>query len=361
MRNRKIKIHSNHICNLKCKFCYYGDSACIKEKDPSLDEIKAWLKKAYTLGAKDVDFCGGEPTLRADFPEILRYAKNLGYRIISVTTNGQRMANPIYVKTLIDAGLNDALFSLHGHNAEIHDSLTGVTGSFNKIIKAIKNVKKSGIVLRINSTVTKQNYQNLEKFAKLVSALKPDSLNFIKFNPWDVALASSKELMPRYSEMAIFIKKAINILNKNVQKVTIRYFPFCFMQGYEKHVSDTRQILYDMDEWGQYYIQGNIQKKKFSDYMKFMKKFFRKIPILLRIKPSFSFDNMMTDFIAKNLYIQLPQCKKCKYSLICPGIDRHYPKIYSTKEVIPVLGSKVADPMFFRGKYLEEYEKRYFN
>lgn len=361
LRNKKIKIHSNHICNLKCKFCYYGDSACIKEKDPTLDEIKSWLKKSYDLGARDVDFCGGEPTLRSDFPEILAYTKNLGYRIISVTTNGQRMANPEYVKILINAGLNDALFSLHGHNAKVHDSLTCVPGSFDKIIKAIKNIKKSGITLRINSTVTKANYKNLEKFAKLVCNLEPNSLNFIKFNPWDVALSNARELMPRYSEMAPYIKKAIDILNKKVKKVTIRYFPFCFMQGYEKHVSDTKQILYDVDEWGQYYIQNSMQKRKFSDMGKLIKKLIKKLPILLRIKPSWSYDTMMTDFIEKNLYIQVAECKKCKYCNICPGIDRHYPKIYSTNEIVAVKGERITDPMFFRGKYLEEYDKRYIN
>jgi len=360
-KNQKIKIHSNSTCNLKCKFCYYGDSACIKEKDPSLNKIKSWLKKAYKLGARDVDFCGGEPTLRNDFPEILEYSQNLGYRIISVTTNGLKMADLKYTQMLINSGLNDVLFSLHGYNAETHDSLTCVPGSFKKIIKAIKNVKKTGTILRINSTVNKENYKDLEKFARLICKLQPDSLNFIKFNPWDVALENAKDLMPKYSEMAPYLKKAIDIMDKDIKKISLRYFPFCFMQGYEKYISDMWQILYDTDEWGIYYIQGNLQKKKFSDYLALSKKIIKNIPIIIRIKPSLSFDNMRTDFGSKYLYIQPKKCKKCAYSNICPGIDKAYPKLYGSDEVMPISGRKIKNPMFFRAKYLDNYEKIYFN
>lgn len=361
LENKKIKIHSNYSCNLKCRFCYYGDPAKIKEKDPSLEEIKNQLKKAHELGARDVDFCGGEPTLRPDFPEILKYTKFLGYRIISVTTNGQRMADKDYVKKLVESGLNDCLFSLEGYDSKTHDYLTRVPGSFNRIIQAIKSVKEIGITLRINTTVTKENYKVLEKFAELLVKLKPDSVNFIKFNPWDVACNSAGELLPRYSEMAPLLKKAIDILNPHVPKVSVRYFPMCFMQGYEKHVSNNLNLRWDIDEWGMHSTQYSMEKKSLKYYLKLMKKATKRIPLLLRVKPSLNFNKWFTELTVKNLYIKLPQCKNCRYFYICDGVDRVYPEIYDTKEIVAVPGEKIKDPTFFRAPYLERYDKRYSN
>lgn len=359
-KNRKVKIHTNHACNLKCRFCYYGDSACIKEKDPTLDELKSWLKKAKENGALDVDFCGGEPTLRPDFPELLEYTRKIGYRIIGVTTNGQRMANRDYVKKLVKSGLNDALFSLQGYNAKTHDYLTQVPGSFDRIIKAIKNVKKSGIILRINSTVTKENYKHLPKLAKLILKLQPDAVNFIKFNPWDVALASSRELMPRYSEMAPHLKQAIDILKPKISKVSVRYFPLCFMQGYEKHISNCTNLLWESDEWGLHTAQYNMKKKSVKYYLDILNRFIKKIPVIIRVRPSLSFTKWFNEVTIKNLYIKLPECKKCSYNLICDGIDRPYPQLYGIKEVKAVPGNRIKDPLYFRGAYLEQYEKKYF-
>jgi len=356
---RRIKIHTNNSCNLKCRFCYYGDSACIKEKDATFLELKKQLKIAKDLGALDVDFSGGEPTIVKEFPELISYAKLIGFRTICVITNGLKMSNKEYTKRLVDAGLNDVLFSLEGHNSKTHDYLTRVPGSFNKIIKAIKNVKDFGVKCRINITITKENYKVLDKFAKLILKFKPDAVNFIKFNPWGAALNSAKEMSPKYSNISPHIKEAIDILDPHVIKITVRYIPFCFMQDYEKHVCNYAHLKYDIDEWWIPSIQYKIHEKSFKYYAEFTQRVIKNIPNLLKVKPSLSFDKMITRLAIKKLYTKPRQCKKCKYFYICDGIDKPYPSLYGTKEIKPILGNKIKDPMFFRGSYLEKYEKKY--
>ena len=361
VKTKRVKIHSNNSCNLKCVFCYYGDSSCIKEKDPSFEELKEQLRIARKEGALDVDFSGGEPTIVPFFPELIAYTKKLGYRTICVITNGLRMSKEDYVKKLVDAGLNDALFSLEGYKSKIHDSLTRVPGSFEKINKAIKNVKKSGIRCRINITVTKKNYKDLEKFAKHILKYKPDAVNFIKFNPWDVALNSAKELSPRYSEIEPYLKKAIDILNKDVIKITVRYIPYCFMRGYEKHVCNYLHLKDDVDEWWIPNIQHKMGKNKKISFRKRLRQFVRNFPVLFKLSPRdfLSFNRFVTGIAINKLYVKPKQCKRCKYYPVCDGIDKPYPKIYGTKEVVPIGGRKIKDPMFARGKYLEAYEKKH--
>ena len=160
---RRVKLHTNHACNLKCRFCYYGDSANIKCKEPTFEELKEQIKIAKNAGALDIDFSGGESTIMKFFPELISYTKNLGFRDICVITNGLRMSNKDYAKKLVDSGLNNVLFSLEGYNSKTHDYLTRVPGSFDKINKAIKNAKELGLKVRINITVTKENYKVLDR------------------------------------------------------------------------------------------------------------------------------------------------------------------------------------------------------
>jgi len=355
---KRIKIHTNNSCNLKCSFCYYGDSSRIKEKNPSIEELKKQLKIAKDLGALDVDFSGGESTIMPDFPELVSYATKLGFRTICVITNGLRMANAEYVKKLIKAGLNDVLFSIEGHNAKTHENLTRVVGSFNKIIKAIKNVKKNKLRCRINITVTKENYLDLEKFANFLIPFNPDAVNFIKFNPWDVAIENARILSPKYSEIEPHLKKAIKILSPVVSKITVRYIPYCFMKGYEKHVCNYMHLKNDVDEWWIPSIQYRMHEKSFKYYADFTKRVIKNIPNLLKTKPSLSFNKIVTRFAIKKLYVKPKQCKKCKYFLVCDGIDKPYPSLYGTKEIKPILGDKIKDPMFARGTYLEKYERK---
>lgn len=360
-RTKRVKIHTNHSCNLKCMFCYYGESNCIKEREPTLKELIKQVDIAKNMGARDVDFSGGEPTIMKEFLELVNYTKEKGFRTICLITNGLRMSNYDYAKKVIDKGINDVLFSLEGYNDKTHDSLTRVPGSFKKINQAIENIKKLGVKCRINITVTKENYMHLEKFAKHILKYEPDAVNFIKFNPWDVALNKARELSPKYSEIAPHLKKAIDRLNSTVTKITVRYMPYCFMEGYEKHICNCFHNGYDSDEWWIPKIQYKMETASKFNVRKSVKRLLKNIPYILQLNwgAFSSFDNMVTNLVVKKLYVKAPQCKKCKYNLICDGIDKPYPKIYGTKEIIPVKGTKIRDFMLYRGPYLEKYDEKF--
>ncbi|MEN7982577.1 MAG: radical SAM protein [Nanoarchaeota archaeon] len=357
---KRVKLHTNHACNLKCVFCYYGDSSCIKEKEPTMEELKRQLRMAKENGALDVDFSGGESTIMPNFPELVAYAKKLGFRTICLITNGLRISKEDYLKKLIDMGLNDVLFSIEGHNAETHEKLTRIPGSFNKITKAIKNVKKNKLRCRINITVTKENYKDLEKFARFLLQFEPDAVNFIKFNPWDISKEQAKILSPKYSDLEPLLRKSIDILSPKIVKITVRYIPYCFMKEYEKHVCNYMHLKNDVDEWWLPSIQEKMGEKNIKNYTTKIKKLIKNIPIIFKLefKDFLSFNKFVEAVAIKKLYVKPKQCERCKYFLVCDGIDRPYPEIYGNKEIVPVIGDKIKNPMFVRSKYLEEYERK---
>lgn len=82
---------------------------------------------------------GGEPSHHPDFLEIVDLAKKTGYRTY-VTTNGGHFANENFSKRALPL-LDEICFSVHGHNAKLHESATQNSGSFQNLTKALKNFK----------------------------------------------------------------------------------------------------------------------------------------------------------------------------------------------------------------------------
>jgi uncharacterized radical SAM superfamily Fe-S cluster-containing enzyme len=113
--SRRGDIRLGYRCNARCGFCYYHDMLDNPvEKEPTSAQLRGRLAALRSEGAMEVEFTGGEPTIRPDLPELVAYAKEQGFTNISVISNGLRIANANYAKRLVDAGMNDVLFSVHG-------------------------------------------------------------------------------------------------------------------------------------------------------------------------------------------------------------------------------------------------------
>ena len=140
---------------------------------------------------------------------MIAYAQKRGYERIAIITNGIKIADKEYYRSLTDAGLNDILFSIHGPNAKMHEEAVGVPKSFSLLLKALDNIKESEARLRTNTTVTSENYQTLPEFANFINPYKPFAINFILFNNF-FSPQSQKNLMPDFEKASKSIKEAID-------------------------------------------------------------------------------------------------------------------------------------------------------
>lgn len=90
-------------CNFRCPFCHNSDLLGKEGPEPIAKEtLMAFLRKRVGL-LDAVCVTGGEPTLQADLPDLLRDIKELGY-LIKLDTNGNR---PDVLKSLVEQGLVD--------------------------------------------------------------------------------------------------------------------------------------------------------------------------------------------------------------------------------------------------------------
>ena len=89
-------------CNFRCPFCHNRDLLGSGDAYLSTDQLLAFLKKRKGL-LDAVCITGGEPTLQADLPSLMRDIKSLGYAV-KLDTNGNR---PDVLKQLVAQGLPD--------------------------------------------------------------------------------------------------------------------------------------------------------------------------------------------------------------------------------------------------------------
>lgn len=152
-------------CNLRCAHCYHLDGQ-IHENELSTEEIKRVLEELLAFGVEIVTFSGGEPLLRKDFLEIVGHAGSIGFKSVTIATNG----------TLIDRGIARLLklenlnvqVSIDGDLAEIHDSIRGVKGAFDQAIKGIKLLQEEGINVSVCTTVNKLNVDRISNIMQLM-------------------------------------------------------------------------------------------------------------------------------------------------------------------------------------------------
>ena len=135
-------------CNNDCSHCYNARSRHFPEM--SIDNWKQVIDKVWSLRIPHVVFTGGEPTLYKGLVELVQYAEEKGL-ITGLNTNGRKLANPAYLKTLIDAGLDHVQITIESHDAAIHDRMVAAEGAWDETVTGIKNVVASQLYVMINS------------------------------------------------------------------------------------------------------------------------------------------------------------------------------------------------------------------
>ena len=127
---------------------------------------KAVLDQLKSLGAIILTLSGGESLLHRDFEEIYTYAHSSNFAI-RLFTNGLVVDDRI-LKLLETYKPLDVQFSIYGHTPELHDSITGVRGSFERTAKALKSVSALGIPVFGKCSWLSQNADYFREIQELV-------------------------------------------------------------------------------------------------------------------------------------------------------------------------------------------------
>jgi len=182
-----IQWHITGLCDQACWHCYMvNDPTSHKrelERELSLADCKAiidsFIDFCEIAGARPaINFTGGDPLLRPNFFEILKYASLCGVRL-SVMGNPFHL-NAENISRMKKLGVASYQVSLDGME-EMHDSLR-MPGSFLATIKAIRLLTKCGMRTVVMFTLSKKNQKDLFEVMRLVDSLGVNAFAFARLS-----------------------------------------------------------------------------------------------------------------------------------------------------------------------------------
>jgi len=180
----RIHLNTTSKCNLRCKFCWQStDKKNINLEEIPKNRIPILIKEAKELGVLEWQLSGnGEPFCRLDFTlSTMKEIKKYGM-YGNVITNGT-MLNRKIIEDIVHMGWDYLMFSIDGPNAEIHDELRGVPGTFEKVIQNImtlvetkKSLNSNWPDFSITTVINKKNYDKINEMINLAHTLGGDGL-----------------------------------------------------------------------------------------------------------------------------------------------------------------------------------------
>jgi len=229
----KLIMNVTYVCNNHCTFCAVGTRTQVDGHPPRQRE---YLDLYRARGVRMVDFDGGEPTLNPELIGLVRHARSIGYERINVTTNGRRLAYAQYAEALVTSGLTTLLFSVHGPDARKHAQQVGVAEAFDQTVQGIRHAaahRPDGVELGMNVTLTKGNHEDVEALTQLAWDLGLRWVNWQFLTPFGRA---TKWVAPDTQAAADRVMAVIDRWGDRMKHQVIN-LPFCFMPGYEAHLT----------------------------------------------------------------------------------------------------------------------------
>ena len=153
-----VNIELTHRCNYNCIHCLRDIRTTPELSTEEIIDILHQLKKAGTL---ELAITGGEALLREDIWEILDEVKRLKFST-TFFTNGS-LATEDVAKRLSKYNLRAVDISIYGMDPKIHEKVTTVPGSFNKLMETIDLLQTYNLPIRLKMLLFNFNVDELPK------------------------------------------------------------------------------------------------------------------------------------------------------------------------------------------------------
>jgi MoaA/NifB/PqqE/SkfB family radical SAM enzyme len=174
-----VKIKLAYGCNLRCEMCNHWRER--REAPLQINRFMALLDELAALGCRKVHFSGGEPFLRPKMVKMVEHTSSLGIRA-TLTTNGTLLDKHL-AKNLVKAGLRGVNVSIDSPTRKIHDRIRGVDGAWKKACRTVRYLRryahKGKLTIRINTVVSRSNFQSLANLPDFAGELGADVINLI--------------------------------------------------------------------------------------------------------------------------------------------------------------------------------------
>lgn len=163
-------------CNERCVHCYNPGAAHNPHEKPERETDELTPAEALTLlddlrhaGVFRLTLSGGEVMLRRDFWELVAEARAQGFSV-NIYTNGLKLDEEACRK-LAALWPTSVSISVYSAEADAHDAITGVPGSFRRSVQALEGLQALGVKTYLKSTQMGHTLAGYKKVRKLADRL----------------------------------------------------------------------------------------------------------------------------------------------------------------------------------------------
>jgi len=308
----EVMIEVEPKCNFNCKFCFNNISFSKENRNIkrfSTDYVKKIIDNIVKVDIKIIRFTGGEPLLRKDIFELIKYAKDKGLETrLNTNCSLINQKNVKKLKGIID----NVLIPIESYDHKKEAKITGYAFSLDKKIKAI-NLLKDIVVskIRVGTVAIKENILNFDKLAEFVFNLPIDEWELYR----PISVSKKDNLDSKL--IKVLVDKIINLRKKINKPIFIaNALPFCSIKDLNKINSISKGALFDDG-----YTRLVIDPRNFVKPHYFMNE---KIGDPLDILNAWQ-----SPFIKKmrNLEYLPKDCKNCNFIYKCLGGSRQIAKM----------------------------------
>ncbi|WP_309493372.1 radical SAM protein [Candidatus Hecatella orcuttiae] len=137
-------------CNYRCRTCQIWSQPQTREL--TVEEVKRGIDILHAMGVVDLVFTGGNPLLRGDIAEILKYA-HPKFPLVTIYDNGSLASKKLDILRHADR----VCISLHSLNPALQNAIAGVPNAFREAMQSILLLKKKGLGVVVAVTVAGNN------------------------------------------------------------------------------------------------------------------------------------------------------------------------------------------------------------
>jgi radical SAM protein len=161
-------------CGLACKHCRAEAISKPQPFELNTTESKAFLQQLVGFGEPlpHLILTGGDPLRRRDLFSLIDHARTLGLAV-SITPSATPELTDAAIDKLQKHGIQSLGLSLDGSCVTKHDLIRGISGTFERTIRAARHAGKIGLPIQVNTLVSEETADDLPAIYQLLRTSFP--------------------------------------------------------------------------------------------------------------------------------------------------------------------------------------------
>jgi len=156
-------------CLLSCRHCRAAAIRSSLPEELDFESGLALIDQILEFGEPypALLLTGGDPLMRADIVDLIRYAKSRGV-YTAVAASVTPLLDRARMERFKELGVQIVSVSLDGERAEVHERIRNTPGTFDATLEAVRIAAELGLRLQVNTTIMRSNLRGLADIFHLV-------------------------------------------------------------------------------------------------------------------------------------------------------------------------------------------------